>query len=193
VGGLRAQHKIDGHGIDKAITDILQKNPRLWKEFARPDIGTDRLYRSEVVHPLNNDANCSVTCSIDPSNMVQRDSREEWDDNPAIHYGIIASGNQLMKDALVRDMIAEKRGIMCFEMEAAGLMDNFPCLVIRGICDYSDSHKNKEWQGYAAMTAAAYAKDLLGRVLPNKVDAERTVIQALQGQSQAESDVDTLY
>lgn len=49
-------------------------------------------------------------------------------------------------------------------MEAAGLMDNFPCLVIRGICDYSDSHKNKRWQEYAAATAAAYAKELLSVV-----------------------------
>ena len=49
-------------------------------------------------------------------------------------------------------------------MEAAGLMDNFPCLVIRGICDYSDSHKNKQWQSYAAATAAGYAKVLLSAV-----------------------------
>jgi hypothetical protein len=46
-------------------------------------------------------------------------------------------------------------------MEAAGLMDYFPCLVIRGLCDYSDSHKTKRWQSYAAVVAAAYAKDLL--------------------------------
>ncbi|CEO59881.1 Putative WD domain-containing protein [Penicillium brasilianum] len=45
-------------------------------------------------------------------------------------------------------------------MEAAGLLNNFPCSVIRGICDYADSHKNKEWQGYAAAVAAAYAKEL---------------------------------
>ncbi|KAF2023522.1 purine and uridine phosphorylase [Setomelanomma holmii] len=180
VGGLRAQYKTLGHEIDKAINDILKKNPRLQKEFARPDIGTDRLYQSTVVHPLNNDVGCATICSNNLSNMVQRSPREQWDDDPAIHYGIIASGNQLMMDALVRDMIVKERGVVCFEMEAAGLMDNFPCLVIRGICDYSDSHKNKEWQGYAAMTAAAYAKDLLGRVLPNKVEAERTVIQALK-------------
>lgn len=49
-------------------------------------------------------------------------------------------------------------------MEAAGLMDNFPCLVIRGICDYADSHKNKDWQGYSSATAAGYAKDLLSVV-----------------------------
>jgi hypothetical protein len=46
-------------------------------------------------------------------------------------------------------------------MEAAGLMNDFPCLVIRGICDYADSHKTKEWQGYAAAVAAAYTRELL--------------------------------
>jgi nucleoside phosphorylase len=35
--------------------------------------------------------------------------------------------------------------MLCFEMEAAGLINRFLCLVIRGICDYSDTHKNKEW------------------------------------------------
>jgi nucleoside phosphorylase len=53
---------------------------------------------------------------------------------------------------------------LCFEMEAAGIMDQLPCLVIRGICDYCDSHKSNEWQGYAALTAAAYSKALLSIV-----------------------------
>jgi len=51
--------------------------------------------------------------------------------------------------------------VLCVEMEAAGLMDEFSCLVIRGICDYADSHKNKRWQPYAAATAAVYMKELL--------------------------------
>ncbi|KAK2049327.1 purine and uridine phosphorylase [Colletotrichum somersetense] len=55
----------------------------------------------------------------------------------------------------------ELGGVLCFEMEAAGLMNRFPCIVIRGICDYADAHKNKQWQPYAAATAAAYAKELL--------------------------------
>jgi nucleoside phosphorylase len=79
-----------------------------------------------------------------------------------IHYGTIASGNQVIKDGISRDRLsAELGGVLCFEMEAAGLMNDFPCLVIRGICDYADSHKNKAWQPYAAATAAAYAKELL--------------------------------
>ncbi|KAI0435423.1 hypothetical protein F5Y09DRAFT_327738 [Xylaria sp. FL1042] len=73
----------------------------------------------------------------------------------------------------IHDKLSSDKDVLCFEMEAAGLMNHFPCLVIRGICDYSDSHKNILWQGYAAMTAAAYAKDLLGRVAPNKIEAER--------------------
>ena len=81
--------------------------------------------------------------------------------DPQIHYGNIASGNEVLKHGVTRDKIAEDEGVICFEMEAAGLMDNFPCLVIRGICDYADSHKNKIWQLYAAATAAALAKELL--------------------------------
>ncbi|PNP80119.1 hypothetical protein FNYG_06543 [Fusarium nygamai] len=79
----------------------------------------------------------------------------------------------------LRDKLAADMGVLCFEMEAAVLMNHFPCLVIRGICDYSDSHKNKEWQGFAAMVAAAYAKDLLYQIPPNKVEAEKPISEAL--------------
>ena len=118
-------------------------------------------------------------CGDDESKLVVRHDRSDEDDNLAIHYGLIASVNQLMKDALIRDRLAAEKDVLCFEMEAAGLMNHFPCLVIRGICDYSDSHKNKEWQGYAAMAAAAYAKDLLSRIPPNKVEAEKRIIDVL--------------
>lgn len=71
-----------------------------------------------------------------------------------------------MRDAVTRDSVARQlEDVLCFEMEAAGLMDQFPCLVVRGICDYADSHKSKRWQAYSAATAAAYAKELLG-VIP---------------------------
>jgi nucleoside phosphorylase len=54
-------------------------------------------------------------------------------------------------------------------------MNQFPCLVIRGICDYSDTHRNNEWQGYAAMAADAYTKDLLCRIPPNNVEAKSRI------------------
>ena len=73
-----------------------------------------------------------------------------------------------MKHGKTRDRLGEEYGVLCFEMEAAGLMNQLPCLVIRGICDYSDSHKNKQWQRYAALTAAVYAKILLSVVSANR-------------------------
>jgi nucleoside phosphorylase len=106
------------------------------------------------------------------STLIIRPEWTEIEDNPAIHYGLIASANQLLKNALIRDKLATEMKVLCFEMEEAGLINHFSCLVIRGICDYSDSYKNKAWQGYAAMTAAAYAKDLLYRIAPNNVEAE---------------------
>lgn len=66
-----------------------------------------------------------------------------------------------MKHGITRDNVARELDIICFEMEAAGTMDIIPCLPVRGICDYSDSHKNEEWQRYAAATAAAYARELI--------------------------------
>jgi nucleoside phosphorylase len=81
---------------------------------------------------------------LQQSKIVLRPERTKDEDNPAIHYGLIASANQLMRDASVRDRLAAEEGVLCFEMESAGLINHFPCLVIRGICDYSDTHKNKE-------------------------------------------------
>ena len=97
-----------------------------------------------------------------------------------VHYGTIASGNCVMKNAEERDLVSSKfDGVLCFEMEAAGLMNNWPCLVIRGICDYSDSHKNKEWQPYAAATAAAYAKEILSVIPTAEVATTRTINAAI--------------
>jgi len=181
VSGLKADYEIKGHQLEEAINSILEDNPRLRKKYQRPDLNSDRLYQTGVTHRTNDGANCAVVCSNDPSNLIPRHERAKDEDNPVIHYGLIASANQLMKDAFIRDKFAKEMDILCFEMEAAGLMNQFPCLVIRGICDYSDTHKNKEWQGYAAMVAAAYAKDLLYRIPPNKVEAENRISDLLSG------------
>ena len=179
VSGLRSDYKSDGHGIEHAINNILKNRPRLHEEFTCPDPKSDRLYQSGFVHDANDESSCAIACGDDALNLVLRRPRTRNEDNPAIHYGLIASANQLMKDAFIRDRLATEKDVLCFEMEAAGLMNHFPCLVIRGICDYSDSHKNKEWQGYAAMAAAAYTRDLLDRIAPNKLEAEKSIEETL--------------
>ncbi|KAL4895756.1 hypothetical protein BDV59DRAFT_191665 [Aspergillus ambiguus] len=180
VNGLQAQYEMEGNQLEESIRHALEKKPRLRQNYKRPDQESDRLYQSQVVHPAEGGSDCATHCGDSPTSLVLRDPRSEDDDNPAIHYGLIASANQLMKDALIRDKFAAEMGVLCFEMEAAGLMNHFPCLVIRGICDYSDSHKNKKWQGYAAMVAAAYAKDLLCRIIPQHVEREERILEVLK-------------
>ncbi|KAK8156950.1 nucleoside phosphorylase domain-containing protein [Phyllosticta citribraziliensis] len=185
ITGLSADHAMDGHTFEEDIDAILERKERLRDKFSRPDLATDRLYKSEYTHRgPDSDALCSDVCGNDEENSVSRPGREMRKDDPVVHYGIIASANQLMKDATVRDKLARERNVLCFEMEAAGLMNHYPCMVIRGICDYSDSHKNKEWQGYAAMTAAAYAKALLCRIAPTIVEAQKTMQDAMAEISQ---------
>ncbi|KAF3908883.1 hypothetical protein AA313_de0203916 [Arthrobotrys entomopaga] len=82
--------------------------------------------------------------------------------NPNIHFGAMASGDTVMKSATIRDTIAKEERVIGFDMEAAGVWDYLPCVVIKGVCDYADSHKNKTWQVYAAATAAACTKAALG-------------------------------
>lgn len=82
---------------------------------------------------------------------------------PFIHFGLYASGDKVMKSGEEREIIAKEEGVIAFEMEGAGVWEGFPgrCLVVKGVCDYADSHKNKRWQIYAAATAAACTKSLL--------------------------------
>lgn len=175
---LVSRYERKGNQIGQAVDAILEENPRLRKKYGRPEV--DILYASNVVHPHGDDRrNCEELCETKPPNIVNRLPRDEDEDNPAVHFGTIASGNSLMKNALVRDSLA-REGVLCFEMEAAGLTNHFPCLVVRGICDYSDSHKNKGWQGYAAMTAAAYTKDLLKVMLPKRVESEKKLTTVLE-------------
>ncbi|RKK27323.1 hypothetical protein BFJ67_g16193 [Fusarium oxysporum f. sp. cepae] len=183
LSGLEAEYELEGHQLNAHVDRALEQWPRLRQKYSRPPSDSDRLYRPDIVHPDSSDG-CADVCSNDPACLVDRKERGEQEDNPAIHYGLIASANQLMKDALARDKLAASMDVLCFEMEAAGLMNHFPCLVIRGICDYSDSHKSKEWQGFAAMMAAAYAKDLLRQIPPSKVEAEKPISEVLSSRNE---------
>ena len=132
----------------------LDHLPRFMREAA----GLDTLFEAKYNHIGRG------TC--EKCNKDYEVTRAARDQKIVVHHGTIASGNQVIENAAERDRVSAELGaVMCFETEAAGLMNNFPCLVIRGICDYADLHRNNQWQAYAAGTAAAYAKELIS-VLP---------------------------
>jgi nucleoside phosphorylase len=154
---MKTKHFKEGNKLSELLLMMFKRNPFMAETFRYPGAEQDQLFEAAYDH--EGDETC-IKCDI--SKVVVRCARK--DSAPKIHYGNIASGNEVMKHGVTRDKIAQDEGVICFEMEAAGLMDHFPCLVIRGICDYADSHKNEIWQLYAAAAAAVLATELLSFV-----------------------------
>ena len=165
ISKLQAHHYYGEGSLSRHMTTSQAQ-----RKFHPPDRISDVLFEPQYHHVEGSTcAKCDIMRSI---KRIPRENQQ-----PIIHYGTIASGNQVMKDGIARDQLSAKfGGVVCFEMEAAGLINNFPCLVIRGICDYADSHKHKDWQPYAAATAAACAKEVLS-LIPQAEVAEAAAIE----------------
>lgn len=167
VDNLQAKFRVEGHDhLEQAIRTALFGNSRMQKYYRRPHTSTDVLYRSDFM------ASSSSSNDADYDSMVVERQARLPDESFMVHYGPIISMNCVIKDPARRDYLSEHFGALCFEMDAAGLMNSFPCLVVRGICNYADSHRYKMWQGYAAMAAAAYAKELLAQISPSDQELE---------------------
>ncbi|EUC28663.1 hypothetical protein COCCADRAFT_42621, partial [Bipolaris zeicola 26-R-13] len=170
LGSVQA-NKIRGRSKVAEYTAKLNHVP----EFQREKAGADILFKATYDHEGG------PTCDNCKKERQEVRKARNSDDEVVIHYGTIASGNQVMKNAVERDSVSAKLGgVLCFEMEAAGLVNNFPCLVIRGISDYADSHKNDQWQACAAAAAAAYGKEVLSVIPPANVARACTVEETVQ-------------
>jgi nucleoside phosphorylase len=166
---LRADHNLDGSQVPAILAEMIEQHPNMARNgYEFP--GREKDY---LCCPQCDGTKLSTSCKSCTDGEIQREARP--DQSPGFWYGVIASGNELVKNAIARDRLGQKFGALCVEMEAAGLMNDFPCIVIRGICDYADSHKNDRWQKYAATAAAAYAKELLLYVSPEQTRLEKPI------------------
>ncbi|RDA94367.1 hypothetical protein CP533_3768 [Ophiocordyceps camponoti-saundersi (nom. inval.)] len=196
----------------KAIQDAASKK-YYQTDYRYPGLAEDRLYRATYRHKHRESAcdKCSagidrvcneaarascVELGCEKGELVQRkrldgttDAQKRDDPGPDILIGRLASGDTVMKSGEHRDQIAKQHDIIAFEMEGAGAWDEVPCVVVKGICDYADSHKSKEWQPYAAATASAVVKAILMRYAltenPEQLQAV-TYNKEQQGQSQSD-------
>ena len=188
VRSMQADAMMEPTSFHRHYDEMLEKYPTMIMEYHRPE--TDRLYTSKHIHKgaTPDCAQCS------DEELVNRKPR----DVSIVHCGLIGSANQVLKNAIQRDDLYAKEKIVCFEMEAAGLMDEFSCIVIRGICgkfstskeslwlrvlDYCDSHKSNHWQPYSSAIASAFGKELLSKIpstavekLPHLVDLAAMVM-----------------
>jgi hypothetical protein len=176
------------HLKDNICHYLIQVQQNLGIEKARyPGVGVDKLFEPTYRHKHYNlpactlctkcekkedevcqaalDSSCSeLKCNenrLVPRQRLLKAKETSAAPKPIIHYGLIASGDTVMRSREDRDTIATRDNIIAFEMEGAGVWDNLPCVIIKGVRDYADSHKNKEWQRYAAATAAACMKAFL--------------------------------
>lgn len=155
----------------------LKLDERRQHQFDDPGPTRDRLFEDVYDHQGTKLDDCKDCCDADQtiSRSERGDGATRMLDEPRVHFGNVASSNQLQISAQERNRVQLEHDAICFEMEAAGVMEEYPCVVIRGICDYADSHKNKGWQNYAAATAAACAKGLLSFVPAIEVtDSDKT-------------------
>lgn len=160
---------------------ILQKTGVKWD---RPN-AEDTLFSASYLHKhqSHNSTGCSCLESDYPDNICDTAlgqscnelecdkgqiirSREPVEVQISLHIGTVASADTVMKSGQHRDEIVYKENALGFEMEGAGVWDHVPCIIIKGVCDYADSHKNNSWQAYAAATGASAAKAFLECWMP---------------------------
>jgi nucleoside phosphorylase len=150
---LKRRRRGEKSFFDKHLA-LIEEFEEMADDYRRPT-NADRLFLATYLHD-------GTDCSTHNKQYEEVRAPRNPPGKIKIHYSTILSGNQVMKYEATRDKLSKKfNNALCFEMEAAGVMDTFPCLVVRGICDYSDSHKSKGWQCYAAATAAAYTREIL--------------------------------
>ncbi|KAF4447806.1 hypothetical protein F53441_8710 [Fusarium austroafricanum] len=162
LGALRKRRQLSTNMADQL--NVLQQDPGLCAEY--PGISEDKLFEASYLHFEDRKSCEQLGCN---GELVVRDRLKTAGTcpTPAVHFGLMASGDSVMKSGKNRDQIAESEGVIAFEMESAGVWDSFPCIVIKGACDYADSHKSNVWQRYAAATAAACAKAFLSFWIPS--------------------------
>ncbi|RHZ73693.1 hypothetical protein CDV55_107113 [Aspergillus turcosus] len=171
--------------LNKHLGDI-QAQDRRW---TCPDVSADVPLESSNRHRhRTNDLHCdcangtAVNCSrlgCDKSHLRRCESHEN-PHNISVHIGTFGCADRVMKSGKHRDLLAKNEGVIGIEMEGAGVWGNVPCVIIKGVCDYADRHKNDVWQRYAAATAAAAAKAFLGCWVPSAKAGEQYLRACLQ-------------
>jgi nucleoside phosphorylase len=119
-----------------------------------------------LINPEHNRTDCSSLSTIILRQRVavmdawQNGKRQEVNATVVIHSHttVLYLGMLLSRTDETMEQLGLETGALWVEMEAAGLMIDFPCIIILGVCDYADTHMHKQFQEYAALAAASYAR-----------------------------------
>lgn len=168
-GALEEDEIMDKSRMRKTLKRIT-KQPK----YAKPESNNDLCKKDR--HITGND--CTECLNSTDKRAAQHVVQSA---EPVVHRGLILSGSGVVKNP--EDRLRLRRGhtdAICFEMEAAGIMDEIPCLVVRGISDFADTDKDDLWQYYAAAVAAAYGKAILLKIYGEELQEAETMKEALK-------------
>lgn len=170
------QHK---KGMQTRTIELLHTIQQKLPEVKHPGSEHDILYPSSYTHKHHKPGQCHtcempdeicenaphLDCEALGCESTRRVPRQRLLNSSTtqlmIHIGTIGCASRVMKSGHHRDTLAREEGIIAVEMEGAGVWRHGQSIIIKGVCDYADSHKSKIWQRYAAATAAACTKALL--------------------------------
>lgn len=131
-------------------------------EFKPPPVESDKLYMNigerdviEVAHPAPQD---SFT--------------KRMEGCPRVHLAPVASGRQVVRDDRLRQKFASQTGALAYDCEFDAVIESvlgncresFVC--VRGISDYKDGMRRREWQPYASLAAASVMKAVICGMKP---------------------------
>ncbi|KAI9867914.1 MAG: hypothetical protein M1813_007736 [Trichoglossum hirsutum] len=202
--GLERLQKRTAYHLKELQVSAIRRGDRA--KYNYPGTAEDKLFEPSYRHKHHGITSCICSCCNDkpdpicdealasscadlqcddtylvPRERLKTKRQLEQDGNsevqePSIYIGRIASGGTVMKSGEDRDRIAKEDGVIAFEMEGAGVWDEIPCIVIKGVYNYADCHENKRWQDFAAATAASAMKALLERYIQTDKPAEPTIL-----------------
>ncbi|GAB1194772.1 hypothetical protein APSETT444_004022 [Aspergillus pseudonomiae] len=193
LNGLRAANALSE--LQNRMQEYLETLQQKETKWCHPQIN-DNLFQASYLHKhyaRASDIQCGCSESDVPEEICDSALEETCDDlgcdkgqvircrefeeaaKASICIGTVASADRVMKPGPHRDAIVRKEKVIGFETAGAGVWDNISCIIIKGVCDYADSHKNKLWQDYAAATGASAAKAFLEYWPRKKKDTRKTV------------------
>src|SRR5262249_48346328 len=109
-GGTSSRYERKGHPLEETINCILENDPRLRKKYKRSEASSDRLFKAQITH----DSPCTTGCGDNLLNLILRPERTEGEDNPAIHYGLIASANPVTEGRFCSGQARSGKGCTVF-------------------------------------------------------------------------------
>ncbi|OJJ98904.1 hypothetical protein ASPACDRAFT_53097 [Aspergillus aculeatus ATCC 16872] len=184
LNGLRTENALNE--IQDQTQHYLHSLQQTGSKWSHPRV-RDVLFHASYLHKHSEHASfarCSCSTTDAADQICEEALRKECDElecdpsqqvrcreisdgiRTSIYIGSVASADTVIKSGQHRDQIVNREKVIGFEMEGAGVWDNVPCVIIKGVYNYADSHKGKVWQAYAAATGASVAKAFLEYWMP---------------------------